>query len=589
DLEAEFASGQSARVCKTYKMCNFCGFLAGVVWLAFNEMALKWEMFTDLHDEVRLAQLWAYFIAFSSCIPGLPYVVNRIGPRLIERYVIVISLPIVTTLIQVPSKNRVGFALGLQPELIWPEESLLLSSDSLNLTSLIIVLVTFYTALPIRCSVSWPTMFLFPAVYAALLLPLPADRPEGTFVDRFNLIVRIFFLGVLGFLARANSEMTERKEFVASKYVKEKMLAEEEARRSNDCSGQEFPARAVSAVSSHAAQSSVAESFLYFNSIQAAAGRDHLVPQLLAAVKDLGRREHWLLNSKYLEVFEDSQLGQGSFGAVFVGRLHGSVVAIKASSKLDKVASVQSFCEELRVLRHIRHPDIVNFYGACIDPDRMDLLLVFELVKGLNLSQVINHTSNLLTAKIRREMLLSICRAFRYLHQQQPVIVHGDLKPDNVLVETKTCQVKLADFGLSRLMTPMSRAMGGTMRWCAPEVLLAATAPSPSSDIFSIGRCAFFVITGLTPLTGMHRDMVLKYAESKELVPLDWPEAAVAWQKECCELCNQILSPEAEERPGIEAVLAEVWQWAAEEGVDPLSPRVMPNQGAWLKVEKIQP
>ncbi|XLR24190.1 hypothetical protein S83_052090 [Arachis hypogaea] len=64
-------------------------------------------------------------------------------------------------------------------------------------------------------------------------------------------------------------------------------------------------------------------------------------------------------------------------------------------------------------------------------------------------------------------------RGINYLHNCTPVIVHHDLKPQNLLVD-KNWVVKLCDFGLSRMKHSTflsSRSIGGTAEWMVPEVL----------------------------------------------------------------------------------------------------------------------
>ena len=106
------------------------------------------------------------------------------------------------------------------------------------------------------------------------------------------------------------------------------------------------------------------------------------------------------------------------------------------------------------------------------------------------------HVSVSLPEPVGHSLILDICRAVRYLHAQSPVIVHGDLKAANVMVESVVpkCRAKLSDFGLSRVVTRSARPVGGTARWVAPELFVKEVAPNATCDVFSDGRLVHFII-----------------------------------------------------------------------------------------------
>eukprot|EP00971_Amphidinium_carterae_P270046 5357412-Amphidinium_carterae.1 len=173
---------------------------------------------------------------------------------------------------------------------------------------------------------------------------------------------------------------------------------------------------------------------------------------------------------------------------------------------------------ELRVLRHLRHPHIVLFFGACINPGTGELMLVFEWVRGQSLDRFIGKPPDDPDTCSRYQILMEICCALRYLHAQDPLIVHGDLKASNVLIENwkEGPRAKLIDFGLSRLMSQRPTApLGGSLHWVAPEVVQDPTMqPSPNADTFSFGRLAFFTVTGRMPLKQYSRHQIMQAARN---------------------------------------------------------------------------
>ncbi|CAE8639182.1 unnamed protein product, partial [Polarella glacialis] len=144
-----------------------------------------------------------------------------------------------------------------------------------------------------------------------------------------------------------------------------------------------------------------------------------------------------------------------------------------------KAKQLRSVANELRIIRLVRHPNIVIFYGACVDANLRQISLIFELVEGQPLRTfiencAINNTNSGEVPSDRYQLLLDISCALRYLHSIKPQVVHGDLSPNNIMVESlgNLARAKLIDFGLSRIVSRSENRlpMGGTFRWAAPEI-----------------------------------------------------------------------------------------------------------------------
>eukprot|EP00442_Polarella_glacialis_P036466 CAMPEP_0115166640 /NCGR_PEP_ID=MMETSP0227-20121206/74229_1 /TAXON_ID=89957 /ORGANISM="Polarella glacialis, Strain CCMP 1383" /LENGTH=377 /DNA_ID=CAMNT_0002579183 /DNA_START=243 /DNA_END=1374 /DNA_ORIENTATION=+ len=187
---------------------------------------------------------------------------------------------------------------------------------------------------------------------------------------------------------------------------------------------------------------------------------DETVQRRLEQVCRLGCAEHWLLDWEELEFPQTrQQIGSGSFGDVLLAELHGTQVAVKAprhvanasssSSRALSVKALPSFTNELRMLRRLRHPNIVLFHGALIDPEDGYLALVSEVVDGPTLEHAVRRESPaLLSDAARWRVLLDVSKALRFMHAQEPAVLHGDLKGSNVMLEQhRGMQAKLLDFG----------------------------------------------------------------------------------------------------------------------------------------------
>jgi len=154
----------------------------------------------------------------------------------------------------------------------------------------------------------------------------------------------------------------------------------------------------------------------------------------------------------------------------------------------------------------VRHPNVALFHGACLEPELGGLGIVLELVEGDSLDRYVGailQDRSRARDQTRWNLLLDISSAFYYLHTLDPVIVHGDIKPNNIMVERGSARAKVLDFGFSRILSPHARKLGGTRIWMAPEVRDgSAREPSTAADVHSYGLVVFFVVTGRKPAAG---------------------------------------------------------------------------------------
>jgi len=274
--------------------------------------------------------------------------------------------------------------------------------------------------------------------------------------------------------------------------------------------------------------------------------------QSLQGVLALARREHWLVSAGELKIVSGHILGRGSFGVVLPGWFRGLPVAVKTTvSSKDRahVRHLVSIANEVRILRHVRHPSIILFHGAYVEPEEGELMLVVERVLGQDLLAYVTDHASASDIYKRFQLLLDCACALRYLHAMQPPVIHGDLKDTNILVEGSTPRAKLIDFGLSRLLTRRAKPLSGTLRWMAPELICRpGDKPQSSADIFSLGRVAYLIITCQRPLEGMRERVVVEMARRGFTNLLFWQESKPL-QSECKELCARLMSIKPEERP----------------------------------------
>lgn len=219
---------------------------------------------------------------------------------------------------------------------------------------------------------------------------------------------------------------------------------------------------------------------------------------------ELGRQEQWVLEEEEVTIDREQVLGRGSFGLVVEGCFCRSAVAIKLfPAKARGWPADRTFFNELRILRHVSHPNIVQFHGALLEPNEVKLVL--EKVEGENLQTCVYMAHEKLPATLPLPVALEVVvqgvlHALIYLHSRRTRIVHADLKPSNVMVEgwgQARPRAKLLDFGISRVSTRNGLVRGGTWAYMAPEVASSGGCePSPAIDVFSLGVLLFHVASG---------------------------------------------------------------------------------------------
>ncbi|KAK1617311.1 hypothetical protein QYE76_022828 [Lolium multiflorum] len=193
------------------------------------------------------------------------------------------------------------------------------------------------------------------------------------------------------------------------------------------------------------------------------------------------------------------QVGQGCCGTVYHALWYGSDVAAKVFSKQEySEEMINSFRQEVSLMKRLRHPNIILFMGAVMSQQR--LCIVTEFLPRGSLFRLLQKNTGKLDPRRRVNMAIDIARGMNYLHNSIPTVVHRDLKSPNLLVD-KNWTVKVADFGLSRLKleTFLTTKTGkGTPQWMAPEVLRSEPS-NEKSDVFSYGVVLWELVTQKVP------------------------------------------------------------------------------------------
>uniref|UniRef100_A0A453IFX4 Receptor-like serine/threonine-protein kinase n=1 Tax=Aegilops tauschii subsp. strangulata TaxID=200361 RepID=A0A453IFX4_AEGTS len=146
------------------------------------------------------------------------------------------------------------------------------------------------------------------------------------------------------------------------------------------------------------------------------------------------------------------KLGMGSFGSVYKGTLRDGVHTAVAVKRLEGSAQGEKqFRAEVRTLGTIHHVNLVRLRGFCAT--RRERLLVYDYMPNGSLASAMAGPSfGLLDWGTRFGIMAGVARGLAYLHEQcQERIVHCDVKPENILLDT-AFRPKVADFGMAKLI-----------------------------------------------------------------------------------------------------------------------------------------
>ncbi|KAA8535563.1 hypothetical protein F0562_030551 [Nyssa sinensis] len=197
-------------------------------------------------------------------------------------------------------------------------------------------------------------------------------------------------------------------------------------------------------------------------------------------------------------------LGVGSFASVFKGVLaNGIIVAVKILN-LELDGAFKSFDAECKVLRNIRHRNLVKVISSCSNPELRALVL--QYMSNGSLEKWLYSHNYCLDLFQRVSIMFDVALALEYLHHgQSEVVVHCDLKPNNVLLD-EDMVAHVGDFGIAKIVaqnkTETQTKTLGTIGYIAPEYGSEGRV-STKGDIYSYGIMLLEMFTRKKPTDEM--------------------------------------------------------------------------------------
>lgn len=222
-----------------------------------------------------------------------------------------------------------------------------------------------------------------------------------------------------------------------------------------------------------------------------------------------------LINNRYLV---ERLIGQGGMGAVYeaLDQRLGGPVALKQTT-LSGEQSDRAFEREARLLARLRHPalpKVIDYFT-----DEVGQFLVMEFFPGEDLAHQLTQRGGSFSVDQVLDWAEQLLQALVYLHNQEPPVLHRDIKPQNIKL-TASGDIVLLDFGLAKSQAAMtsrtttSGSIVGYTPMYAPLEQIQSTGTDARSDLYALGATLYHLLAGVPP-----RDTLTRAAASVSKQP----------------------------------------------------------------------
>lgn len=271
-----------------------------------------------------------------------------------------------------------------------------------------------------------------------------------------------------------------------------------------------------------------------------------------------------------------AQLGHGAMGDVWLAddQLLHRPVAIKQLRAADAAdgMGLDRIVREARLAARLSHPNAVGVFDLVVEDDQP--YVVMEYVAGDTLADRIRATGGI-GLDAARSIIGQVAAALDAAHSAG--IVHRDVKPANILI-TDQGVAKLADFGIARqagdATITQTGMLVGTPSYLAPEVARGG-APSPASDLWSLGATLFAALEGRPPFGEQGQD-----ALSVLFRVVSEPAPAAVHAGPLQGLVARLLDPDAARRPSAADVVRALSAGSSQAGTSGYAGGAPGNAGA---------
>jgi hypothetical protein len=211
-------------------------------------------------------------------------------------------------------------------------------------------------------------------------------------------------------------------------------------------------------------------------------------------------------------------LGTGSYAEVRLSKEKASnqLFAVKIINK-DVMSKKQMGKEgtflddvkrEIAIMKKVAHPNVLRLYEVMDDPKVNKLYLVLEFMKKGDLMKILNGDARRVVCDPMNDYdvwhcMRQVVQGLSYLHLQN--IVHGDIKPQNLLVDEHNV-VKIGDFGLGKILMGSSQRLHesvGTPAFMSPELVSGNAYNAQLADVWALGATIYMLRCGRPPFVSL--------------------------------------------------------------------------------------
>jgi calcium-dependent protein kinase len=260
------------------------------------------------------------------------------------------------------------------------------------------------------------------------------------------------------------------------------------------------------------------------------------------------------------DIDRTSLLGAGSFGQVMMGKhqTSGQHYAVKQILKPTSQGAVGAKVQkqEVLIMRELKHPNVVRLIEDY--EDELNYYLVIEFCCGGRLTSFVAHLASF-TEGDAAYLMVQLLSAVRHVHGKG--IIHRDIKPDNMLLESRSSvrsnTLKLIDFGLSCKCPPgqVVRASVGTAEFVSPQAIDGRY--DTQADMWGCGVSMFWLLCGYLPFSGESSSRVFDVVRRG-----NFSFGSAEWQnvtENAKDLIRLLLKMRPSERWTAEQALQHVW------------------------------
>ncbi len=288
-------------------------------------------------------------------------------------------------------------------------------------------------------------------------------------------------------------------------------------------------------------------------------------------------KEGTILNNRY-QLLES--LGSGGMADVFRARdlMLDRYVAIKILRKdySGNPDFQDRFRQEARAAANLSHPNIVTVHDFGLDEDQ--LFIVMEHVPGKDMKSLLRQRGRFTVAEAI-PLIVQACAGIGYAHRAG--LVHCDVKPHNIIV-TPDKRIKVTDFGIARALATIVPGERTDVVWGSPQYFspeqAQGEAPSPASDVYSLGVVLYEMLSGTPPFTASTPEEMARLHINAHPIPISEyvPDIPPALE----EIIMKVLSKEPAARYRTADQLGRVLQkfgTPRDENEEPIAPSLNPS------------